>query len=107
MKAMIPEIKEGVKKARTRHPEWYRSCAGLEAEAVEPHFYANQGVCHRVDSTTALVAMPVRTRLLMSRALSTKSRSLPENALPRLLVTTTSPCWGATSSWISVPGHPR
>ncbi|BBC35747.1 Toxin-antitoxin system, antitoxin component, Xrefamily [Streptomyces graminofaciens] len=42
--AMVPEIKEGMKKARTRHPEWYRSYAGLEAEAVELHFYANQGV---------------------------------------------------------------
>ncbi|WP_220133048.1 helix-turn-helix domain-containing protein [Streptomyces ipomoeae] len=44
LKAMIPEIKEGMKKARTRHPEWYRSYAGLESEAVELHFYANQGV---------------------------------------------------------------
>lgn len=42
--AMIPEIREGMKRARTRHPEWYRSYAGLEAEAVELHFYANQGV---------------------------------------------------------------
>ncbi|MFI1734755.1 helix-turn-helix domain-containing protein [Streptomyces acidicola] len=41
---MIPEIKEAMKKSRTRHPEWYRSYAGLEAEAVELHFYANQGV---------------------------------------------------------------
>ncbi|MBA2808219.1 helix-turn-helix domain-containing protein [Streptomyces sp. KM273126] len=44
LKVMIPEIKEAMKKARTRHPEWYRSYAGLEAEAVELHFYANQGV---------------------------------------------------------------
>ncbi|UUU31634.1 helix-turn-helix domain-containing protein [Streptomyces sp. CA-210063] len=44
LRAMVPEIKEGMKKARTRHPEWYRSYAGLEAEAVELHFYANQGV---------------------------------------------------------------
>lgn len=44
LRAMIPEIKEGMKKARTRHPEWYRSYAGLEAEAVELHHYCNQVV---------------------------------------------------------------
>ncbi len=38
--------------------------------------------------------------------LSTRSRSLPEKALPRRLVTTTSPCRGATSPWIPVPGSP-
>ncbi|MER5789930.1 helix-turn-helix transcriptional regulator [Streptomyces sp. NPDC001980] len=42
--AAVPELKEAMKRARTRHPEWYRSYAGLEAEAVELHFYANQGV---------------------------------------------------------------
>ncbi|WP_328223839.1 MULTISPECIES: helix-turn-helix domain-containing protein [unclassified Streptomyces] len=44
LRAMVPEIKEGMKKARTRHPEWYRSYAGLEAEAVELHHYCNQVV---------------------------------------------------------------
>ncbi|MFG2367171.1 helix-turn-helix domain-containing protein [Streptomyces mirabilis] len=44
LKQAIPEVREAMKKARTRHPEWYRSYAGLEAEAVELHFYANQGV---------------------------------------------------------------
>ncbi|MFF7469233.1 Scr1 family TA system antitoxin-like transcriptional regulator [Streptomyces sp. NPDC008092] len=42
--AAVPELKEAMKKARTRHPEWYRSYAGLEAEAVELHFYANQAM---------------------------------------------------------------
>lgn len=42
--AMIPEIKEAMKKARTRHPEWYRSYAGLEAEAVELHHYCSHAV---------------------------------------------------------------
>ncbi|MGW0575950.1 helix-turn-helix domain-containing protein [Streptomyces sp. NPDC002920] len=40
----IPEVREAMAKVRTRHPEWYRSYAALEAEAVELHFYANQGV---------------------------------------------------------------
>nr|WP_239157822.1 helix-turn-helix transcriptional regulator [Streptomyces sp. SID13726] len=44
LKEVIPEVEEAMAKARTRHPEWYRSYAGLEAEAVELHFYANHGV---------------------------------------------------------------
>lgn len=40
----IPEVREAMSRARTRHPEWYRSYAALEAEARELHFYANQGV---------------------------------------------------------------
>ncbi|MFH9546956.1 helix-turn-helix domain-containing protein [Streptomyces sp. NPDC017435] len=43
-KEAIPEVREAVSRVRTRHPEWYRSYAALEAEAVELHFYANQGV---------------------------------------------------------------
>ncbi|WP_424883261.1 helix-turn-helix domain-containing protein [Streptomyces sp. SLBN-8D4] len=44
LKEVVPEVEEAMAKARTRHPEWYRSYAGLEAEAVELHFYANHGV---------------------------------------------------------------
>lgn len=44
LRAVIPEVREAMSRVRTRHPEWYRSYAGLEAEAVELHFYANQGV---------------------------------------------------------------
>ncbi|MFI6038769.1 helix-turn-helix domain-containing protein [Streptomyces sp. NPDC051315] len=40
----IPEVREAMGRTRTRHPEWYRSYAALEAEARELHFYANQGV---------------------------------------------------------------
>ncbi|MGY1500182.1 helix-turn-helix domain-containing protein [Streptomyces sp. QTS52] len=44
LKDAIPEVEEAMKRARTRHPEWYRGYAALEATAVELHFYANQGV---------------------------------------------------------------
>jgi transcriptional regulator with XRE-family HTH domain len=44
LKEVLPEVEEAMAKTRTRHPEWYRSYAGLEAEAVELHFYANSGV---------------------------------------------------------------
>ncbi|MEW2558382.1 helix-turn-helix domain-containing protein [Streptomyces griseorubiginosus] len=44
LKEVLPEVEDAMTRARTRHPEWYRSYAGLEAEAVELHFYANHGV---------------------------------------------------------------
>ncbi|UUU25017.1 helix-turn-helix domain-containing protein [Streptomyces sp. DSM 40750] len=44
LKAMIPEIKEGMRKARTRHPEWYRGYATLEAQAVSLYDYSTMGV---------------------------------------------------------------
>ncbi|MCH5676648.1 helix-turn-helix domain-containing protein [Streptomyces gilvus] len=44
LKEVIPDVKEAMARARTRHPEWYRSYASMEAEAVELHVYANQGV---------------------------------------------------------------
>ncbi|MEU9011000.1 helix-turn-helix transcriptional regulator [Streptomyces sp. NPDC048479] len=44
LKAAIDDVREAQKKARTRHPEWYRDYAKLEAEAVELHYYSNQAV---------------------------------------------------------------
>ncbi|MER5716916.1 helix-turn-helix transcriptional regulator [Streptomyces sp. NPDC002132] len=44
LKDAIPEVREAMGRVRTRHPEWYRSYAALEAEARELHIYANQGV---------------------------------------------------------------
>ncbi|MEU7418784.1 helix-turn-helix domain-containing protein [Streptomyces antibioticus] len=40
----VPELREAMSRVRTRHPEWYRSYAALEAEAVELHFYANHAI---------------------------------------------------------------
>ncbi|MFF1294100.1 MULTISPECIES: helix-turn-helix domain-containing protein [unclassified Streptomyces] len=41
---VIPEVEEALAKARTRHPEWYRNYAGLEAEAVSLYDYSTMGV---------------------------------------------------------------
>ncbi|MFF8406486.1 helix-turn-helix domain-containing protein [Streptomyces sp. NPDC015684] len=41
---VIPQVEEAMTKARTRHPEWYRSYAAMEAEAVELHHYSNHAV---------------------------------------------------------------
>lgn len=42
--AVIDDVREAQKKSRTRHPDWYRGYAKLEAEAVELHHYCNQAV---------------------------------------------------------------
>ncbi|MEU2716130.1 helix-turn-helix transcriptional regulator [Streptomyces sp. NPDC007205] len=44
LKVVIPEVEEAMTKARTRHPEWYRSYAALEAEAVSLHDYSTMGM---------------------------------------------------------------
>ncbi|MFF9521226.1 Scr1 family TA system antitoxin-like transcriptional regulator [Streptomyces achromogenes] len=41
---VIPEVEEAMARARTRHPEWYRSYAAMEAEAVELHHYSSYAV---------------------------------------------------------------
>ncbi|MFC4503769.1 MULTISPECIES: helix-turn-helix domain-containing protein [Streptomyces] len=40
----IPEVREAMAKVRTRHPEWYRGYAAMEAEAVELHQYSINAV---------------------------------------------------------------
>ncbi|MGW7076763.1 helix-turn-helix domain-containing protein [Streptomyces sp. NPDC054871] len=42
--AAVDDVREAQKRARTRHPDWYRGYAKLEAEAVELHHYCNQAV---------------------------------------------------------------
>ncbi|MFF1377089.1 Scr1 family TA system antitoxin-like transcriptional regulator [Streptomyces sp. NPDC058308] len=42
--AAADDVREAQAKARTRHPEWYRSYAGLEADAVELYDYSSMAV---------------------------------------------------------------
>ncbi|MFJ8947686.1 helix-turn-helix domain-containing protein [Streptomyces sp. NPDC102395] len=42
LKDAIPEVREAMGRVRTRHPEWYRGYANLEAEAKAIHVYSNQ-----------------------------------------------------------------
>jgi transcriptional regulator with XRE-family HTH domain len=44
LRATIPDVVEALKKNRTRHPDWYRNYAKLEAEALELHDYSNQTI---------------------------------------------------------------
>ncbi|MFF1439553.1 helix-turn-helix domain-containing protein [Streptomyces sp. NPDC058295] len=64
-KEAIPEVREAMSRVRTRHPEWYRSYAALEAEAVELHFYANQGVPGLLQTGDYAWAMFSRRRPLL------------------------------------------
>ncbi|MEU4926959.1 helix-turn-helix transcriptional regulator [Streptomyces yokosukanensis] len=44
LKEVIPQVEEAMARARTRHPEWYRSYAAMEADAVELHHYSSHAV---------------------------------------------------------------
>lgn len=56
---VIPEVREAIATGRTRHPEWYRDYAGMEAKAVELHFYAShamQGLLQTEDHARTVFA---------------------------------------------------
>ncbi|KPI18303.1 transcriptional regulator, XRE family [Actinobacteria bacterium OV450] len=42
--AAIPEVKEAQRRARTRHPDWFRKFAEAEASSVALHYYEVQAV---------------------------------------------------------------
>ncbi|MFB7468086.1 Scr1 family TA system antitoxin-like transcriptional regulator [Streptomyces sp. NPDC056224] len=44
LKAAVPEVREALKRARTRHPDWFRSYAEAEAATQALHAYGHQGV---------------------------------------------------------------
>ncbi|MCX5405354.1 helix-turn-helix transcriptional regulator [Streptomyces sp. NBC_00335] len=42
--AAIPDVTEALKRARTRHPDWFRKFADAEAGSVALHYYAAQAI---------------------------------------------------------------
>ncbi|MGR4882860.1 Scr1 family TA system antitoxin-like transcriptional regulator [Streptomyces sp. LARHCF249] len=44
LRVAIPDVKDALKRARTRHPDWFRSYAEAEAATQAVHAYAHQGV---------------------------------------------------------------
>lgn len=44
LKAAVEDVREAQSKARTRHPDWYRNYAKLEAEAGQLYVYTNQSM---------------------------------------------------------------
>ncbi|GGW63384.1 XRE family transcriptional regulator [Streptomyces galilaeus] len=63
----IPEVREAMSRVRTRHPEWYRGYAALEAEAVELHFYANQAMPGLLQTEEYALAVFGQRRPFLSR----------------------------------------
>ncbi|MGW0926140.1 helix-turn-helix domain-containing protein [Streptomyces sp. NPDC002755] len=58
-KEAVPEVREAMSRVRTRHPEWYRGYAAMEAEAVELHQYsinAVHGLLQTADHAHAVFA---------------------------------------------------
>jgi transcriptional regulator with XRE-family HTH domain len=56
---VLPQVEEAMSRARTRHPEWYRSYAAMEAEAVELHHYSShalQGLLQTEEHARAVFA---------------------------------------------------
>ncbi|MFF3845429.1 helix-turn-helix domain-containing protein [Streptomyces sp. NPDC002328] len=66
LKDAIPEVREAMGRVRTRHPEWYRGYAALEAEAVELHFYANHAVHGLLQTPQHAHAVFAKRRPLLS-----------------------------------------
>ncbi|MGW5847067.1 helix-turn-helix domain-containing protein [Streptomyces sp. NPDC055254] len=44
LRVAVPEVREALKRARTRHPDWFRSYAEAEAATQALHEYGQQGV---------------------------------------------------------------
>ncbi|MFE7109184.1 Scr1 family TA system antitoxin-like transcriptional regulator [Streptomyces sp. NPDC057575] len=44
LRAAVDEVREALTRARTRHPDWFRNYARVEAEALALHDYSNQAV---------------------------------------------------------------
>ncbi|WP_328502023.1 helix-turn-helix domain-containing protein [Streptomyces sp. NBC_00457] len=66
LKEAMEDVEQAMSKRRTRHPEWYRSYAALEAEAVELHFYANHGMPGLLQTPDYAHAVFVKRRPLLS-----------------------------------------
>ncbi|MEU6013867.1 helix-turn-helix transcriptional regulator [Streptomyces sp. NPDC047515] len=66
LRAAIPDAQEALNKARTRHPEWYRSYAKLEAEAAQLYVYNNQSVPGLLQTEAYARALFTQWRPLLS-----------------------------------------
>lgn len=44
LQAALEEVRDAIKRARTRHPGWFRDFARTEAEAVALHIYSTQAI---------------------------------------------------------------
>ncbi|MFF2960590.1 helix-turn-helix transcriptional regulator [Streptomyces sp. NPDC057963] len=66
LRATIGEVREALTKARTRHPEWYRGYANLEAAASQLYDYNNQAVPGLLQTEAYARAIFTQRRPLLS-----------------------------------------
>ncbi|MWA12803.1 helix-turn-helix domain-containing protein [Streptomyces sp. BA2] len=64
--AAVDDVREAQKRARTRHPEWYRGYASLEALAVQLYVYTNQSVPGLLQTEAYAHAMFTQWKPLLS-----------------------------------------
>lgn len=62
----IEDVERAMSKRRTRHPEWYRSYAALEAEAVELHHYCSHALHGLLQTEDYMRAVFVKRRPLLT-----------------------------------------
>ncbi|MBV7669347.1 helix-turn-helix domain-containing protein [Streptomyces halstedii] len=68
LKAAVDEVKEALTKVRTRHPDWFRDYARVEAEAVAIHQYSNQAVPGLLQTEVYARAVFTQRRPLLDEA---------------------------------------
>ncbi|MFE3184913.1 helix-turn-helix domain-containing protein [Streptomyces violascens] len=68
LKTAKDDVRKAQAKARTRHPDWYRDYARLEADAVELHVYTNQSIPGLLQTESYARALFTQWRPLLSDA---------------------------------------
>lgn len=68
LKAAIPEVKDALKRARTRHPDWFRDYAKTEAASQAIHDYSHQGVMGLLQTEEHARAVFTKRRPLLDEA---------------------------------------
>ncbi|MCY0937474.1 helix-turn-helix domain-containing protein [Streptomyces sp. H34-S4] len=66
--AALPDVKEALKRARTRHPDWFRDYAKAEADANAIHDYSYQGVMGLLQTEAHARAVFAKRRPLLDEA---------------------------------------
>ncbi len=68
LNAAIPDVKEALKRARTRHPDWFRDYAKAEAASNAVHDYSYQGVMGLLQTEGHARAVFEKRRPLLNEA---------------------------------------
>ncbi|WP_327305181.1 helix-turn-helix transcriptional regulator [Streptomyces sp. NBC_01298] len=68
LNAAIPDVREALKRARTRHPDWFRDYAKAEAASNAIHDYSHQGVMGLLQTEGHARAVFEKRRPLLNEA---------------------------------------